>query len=52
MNVVVEVSTQYPLFGRDWMSQLGFNVSAHIQEAYSEAVGTAECLCKMFSKTS
>ena len=31
--IVVEGSTQYPLFGREWMSQLGFNVSALIQEA-------------------
>ena len=44
--IVVELLTQYPLFGRDWMSQLGFNVSALIQEATqihstSEVAGTA-----------
>ena len=31
--IIVDVSTQYPLFGRDWMSLLEFDVSALIQEA-------------------
>ena len=53
--IVVEVSTKYPLFGRDWMSQLGFDVSALIQEATqihntSEVVITAEHLCNEYSE--
>ena len=31
--IVVDVSTQYPLFGRDWMSLLRFDISALMQEA-------------------
>ena len=53
--IVVDVSTQYPLFGRDWMSQLGFDVSALIQKATqvhntSEVVVTAERLCNDYSE--
>ena len=53
--IVVEVSTQYPLFGRDWISQLGFDVSPLIQEATqihntSEVVVTAERLCSEYSE--
>ena len=52
--VVVDVSTQYPLFGRDWMSLLGFDVSALIQEAtqvLSTSVGgsTADHLCSKYA---
>jgi len=31
--IVVNVSTQYPLFGRDWMSRIGFDVTALLREA-------------------
>ena len=52
--VVVDVSTQYPLFGRDWMPLLGFDVSTLIQEAtqvLSTSVGgsTAEHLCSKYA---
>ena len=51
--LVVDVSTQYPLFGRDWMSFLGFDVSALIEEAtqvLSTSVGgnTADHLCSKY----
>ena len=29
--IVVDVPTQYPLFGRDWMSRIGFDVMALLQ---------------------
>ena len=52
--VVVDVSTQCPLFGRDWMSLLWFDVSALIQEAtqiLSTSVGdsTADHLCSKYA---
>ena len=52
--IVVDVSTQYPLFGRDWMALVEFNVSALIQEATQvhntvETV-SAEQLCNEYSE--
>ena len=52
--LVVDVSTQYPLFGRDWMTLIGFNVSSLIQEATqvhnTTEVLTAESLCEEYSE--
>ena len=45
--VVVDVSTQYLLFGRDWMSLLGFDVSALIQTNVGGS--TAEHLCSKYA---
>ena len=52
--LVVDVSTQCPLFGRDWMSLLWFDVSALIQEAtqvLNTSVGdsTADHLCSKYA---
>ena len=44
----------YPLFGRDWMTLIGFNVSSLIQEATqvhnTTEVLTAESLCEEYSE--
>jgi len=52
--IVVDMPTQYPLFGRDWMSCIGFDVTSLLQEATqvhcsSEGTMSVEAILSKYS---